>query len=225
MTQAKLFMDQFYILDDGRVREFLIIGEDEALLIDTGFEDSEVAAAVKNITDLPVKIIMTHGDKDHTGGLRDFGSCYLHQGDWHLVNDEIELHPICEGDIFTCGEYCLEAVEIPGHTYGSVAFIDWEKKLMLPGDSVQKKGPIYMFGDHRNLDLYLESQKKLCGLMDRVETIIPCHHEYPISPDWIEKNWKDAIALKNGELPGIRHPFMNCYSYQGRWTEFLYETP
>lgn len=37
MTKAKLFMDQFYILDDERVREFLIIGQDEALLIDTGF--------------------------------------------------------------------------------------------------------------------------------------------------------------------------------------------
>ena len=223
MTKAKLFMDQFYILDDERVREFLIIGQDEALLIDTGFEDSEVASAVRSVTDLPVKVIMTHGDMDHTGGLREFGSCYLHEGDWHLIGDGIELHPLREGDVFTCGGYRLEVVEIPGHTYGSVAFVDWEKRLMLSGDSVQKKGPIYMFGDHRNLDLYIESQKKLCGLADKIDTILPCPHEYPVSPDWIEKNLKDAIALKNGELSGTRHPFMNCCSYQGKWTEVLYE--
>jgi len=27
MTEAALFMDHFYILDDGRVRQFLIAGE------------------------------------------------------------------------------------------------------------------------------------------------------------------------------------------------------
>lgn len=36
MTDIQLFAENFYILDDGRVRQFLILGEDEALLIDTG---------------------------------------------------------------------------------------------------------------------------------------------------------------------------------------------
>ena len=65
-------MDGFYILDDERVRQFLIVGEDEALLIDTGFEDSHVYQAVRSITDLPVQVLMTHGDRDHAGGLKDF---------------------------------------------------------------------------------------------------------------------------------------------------------
>ena len=81
MTDIRLFAENFYILDDGRVRQFLILGEDEALLIDTGFEDSNVYHTVKNITKLPVKVIMTHGDPDHAGGLKDFGKCYLHKGD------------------------------------------------------------------------------------------------------------------------------------------------
>ena len=29
MTETTLFMDHFYILDDGRVRQFLIAGEEE----------------------------------------------------------------------------------------------------------------------------------------------------------------------------------------------------
>mgnify|MGYP002801178498 CR=1 FL=1 len=69
MTEAKLFMDHFYALDDGRVRQFLIVGTEEALLIDTGFEDSGVYEAVREITDLPVQVILTHGDVDHAGGL------------------------------------------------------------------------------------------------------------------------------------------------------------
>ena len=223
MTDIRLFAENFYILDDGRVRQFLILGEKEALLIDTGFADSHVYATVKNITRLPVKVILTHGDPDHAGGLKDFGKCYLHKGDWSLLSDDIQLEPLKEGDVFPCGGYTLEALEIPGHTCGSIAFADWKKKLLLPGDSVQKAGPIYMFGEHRNLDLYIESQKKLLNLRDKIETVLPCHHECPIDPCFIEKNLLDAEALKHGELQGEKHPFLPCYSYKGRWTEFYYD--
>ena len=225
MTEIKLFMDHFYILEDGRVRQFLIVGEQQALLIDTGFEDSGVYQAVREVTDLPVQMLLTHGDRDHTGGLKDFGSCYLNQKDWHLLDSGIEVKDLREGDIFRCGDFCLEVLEIPGHTYGSVAFLDREKKLLLPGDSVQKEGPIFMFGAHRNLDLYIESQKKLCGIADQAVTILPCHHDCPIGPEYMEKNLKDAIDLRAGILKGKKHPFMPCYSYKGRWTEFLYEIP
>lgn len=222
MTKTRPFGDDFYILDDGRVRQFLIVGEKEALLVDTGFEDSQIYETVREITELPVKVIMTHGDPDHAGGLKDFGECWLHEGDWPLIKGEIRLHPMKEGDIFECGGYRLETIEIPGHTYGSVAFIDWEKKLLLPGDSVQKAGPIYMFGDHRNLDLYISSQKKLAGLADRIETILPCHHDYPVDPCYIERNLQDAAAMRGGELKGKKHPSLPCDSYQGKWTEFYY---
>ncbi len=223
MTESKRFMDHFYILDDGRVRQFLILGEQEALLIDTGFADSGVYQAVRELTDLPVRVLLTHGDGDHTGGLKDFGSCYLNQKDWHLLDDGIEKKDLKEGDVFRCGDFCLETLEIPGHTYGSVAFLDRKKKLLLPGDSVQKEGPIFMFGEHRNLDLYIESQKKLRGLADQVETILPCHHDCPIGPEYIERNLEDAIDLREGKLKGEKHPFMPCRCCKGRWTEFLYD--
>ncbi len=223
MPETALFMDNFYILDDGRVRQFLITGEEDALLVDTGFEDSHVYETVRKITDLPVKVILTHGDRDHAGGLKDFGECFLHKGDWHLIRGGVRLKPLAEGDVFECGGYRFETIEIPGHTYGSVAFFDREKRLLLPGDSVQKAGPIYMFGEHRNLELYIRSQKKLLSLADQADTIIPCHHEYPIGPEYIGRNLEDAEALKNGELKGKKHPVMPCYSCKGKWTEFYYE--
>ena len=54
-------------------------------------------------------------------------------------------------------------------------------------------------------------------------TILPCHHEYPIGPEYIGRNLEDALALKNGELAGKKHPYLPCYSYKGKWTEFYYE--
>lgn len=222
MTETTLFRENFFILDDGRVRQFLFVSKDQALLIDTGFPDSHVLEAVRKITDAPVKVLLTHADWDHTGGLADFSDCYLHKADWHLVPDGIQLHPLKEGDTFSCGEYRLEALEIPGHTHGSVAFVDWDKKFLLPGDSVQKDGPIYLFGAHRDLQAYIESLEKLLKIRDRVEMILPCHHDCPIDNSFIEKNLQDAIALQKGELKGVKHPSMPCSVFQGQWTQFLF---
>lgn len=180
MIKTTKFMDNFYIFDDGMVRQFLIAGEKVALLIDTGFPGCHIRDAVSAVTDLPVNVIMTHGDIDHAGGLTEFGKCRLHKADWKLVSGDIELEPLAEGDVFQCGR-------------------------------------------HRNLDLYIESQKKLSGLAGGIKTIIPCHHAYPIGPEYIGRNLEDAIAMKNGELPGTPHPEMPCAVYRGRWTEFYGE--
>ncbi len=222
MIQTRLFMEHFYLLEDERVRQFLIVGEKEALLIDTGFEDSHVYDVVRSITSLPVKVLLTHGDVDHVGGLKDFGSCYLHKGDWNLVQQDIRLEPLQEKDVFCCGDYRLEVIEIPGHSDGSVAFADWDKKLLITGDSVQKDGPIYMFGPHRNLGKYIESLRKLLKLSDRLDMLLPCHHDCPIDPVYISRNLQDAEALSKGLLKGNRHSFLPCSSYQGKWTEFYY---
>ena len=155
MPEIREFMKQFYILDDW-VRQFLIVGEEEALLIDTGVEESHVAEAVRQITSLPVRVVLTHGDHDHAGGLGAFGSCLVHPEDADMLPPEIRWQPLREGDTLECGGYRFEVLHIPGHTPGSIALLDREHGLLLPGDSIQKEGTIYMFGPRRNLERYLE---------------------------------------------------------------------
>ena len=220
MIEVRQFAEGLYILEEERVRQFLFTGAGQALLIDTGFADSHVLDAVRTVTDAPVQVILTHGDPDHSGGLAEFGACRLHEKDWHLAPAGVRLEPLREGDVFTCGSYRLETIEIPGHTYGSVAFFDAAHRLLLPGDSVQKDGPIYMFGGHRDLDRYIDSLRRLRGWAERVDTILPCHHACPVTPDYIEKDLEDALALRAGQLLGEKHPVMPCSTYQGRWTAF-----
>lgn len=220
MVHTQFLQEDLVMLDDGRVRQFLLLGGAQALLLDTGFGDSRVMEAVRTVTRAPVQVLLTHGDPDHAGGLGEFAEAWLHQKDWPLVHGTVKLHPLQEGDVFVCGNWRLEVIEIPGHTYGSVAFADWDRKVLFAGDSVQKEGPIYLFGAHRNLELYIRSQRKLEGMAHRFETVYPCHHACPVTPDFIGKNRQDAEALRAGTLDSEPTPGMPCRTYRGRWTAF-----
>lgn len=140
-----------------------------------------------------------------------------------MVQAPVELHPLEEGMKLACGGYHLEVIFLPGHTRGSVALWDRERRILFPGDSVQREGPIYMFGAHRNLDQYIASQEKLLALAGLVDTVLPSHHDCPIDPSYIEKNLLDARDLRAGRLAGQPHPTMPCRIYQGRWTQFYYD--
>ena len=138
MPDEKVFMDGLTIFEDRGVRQFLLIGPDNALVIDTGYADTRLLETVRQHTDRPLQVLLTHADPDHAGGLSEFGEGWLHKRDWPLVATGPKLHPLQDGDVFRCGDFALEVIEIPGHTPGSVAFFDSERGLLISGDSIQK---------------------------------------------------------------------------------------
>lgn len=225
MIQVREFQPGLFILNDGRVRQFLFTGGETALLVDAGFPDSGVAEAVRGLTDKPVKLVLTHGDPDHIGGAPGFGSALLHPADWPMAPAGLALEPLGEGDRLTCGAWALEVIEIPGHTPGSIALFDRAHRLLLPGDTVQTGGPIYMFGPHRDLERYIASLEKLRRWEGLADTLLPSHHDCPLGPEAIARDLEDARALARGELPGRPHPPMPCWWYRGRWAQFYGEPP
>lgn len=223
MLKTRELFAGLYALEDERVRQFLVIGEERALLFDAGFADSGVLETVRALTDLPIDVVMTHGDPDHSGGLADFGSCRMNAGDWLLVKDEsIKLAPLNEGEIVACGGYRFRVIAIPGHTAGSLAFYDEAKEILLAGDSVQSGGPIFMFGGHRDLDAYIASLEKLEQLIPANVTVLPCHSACPIDAGFITRDLADARALRDGALASDPHPALPCRVYHGEATDFLF---
>jgi len=51
---------------------YLIIGEDRAVLLDTGMGISSIKATVDELTDLPVTVVLSHTHHDHMGGMHEF---------------------------------------------------------------------------------------------------------------------------------------------------------
>lgn len=71
---------------------YLIIGDEKAMLIDTGYGYADLCAAVRSVTDKPLVIVNTHGHCDHTGGNGWFREmCYLHPADWALCRDHTAM--------------------------------------------------------------------------------------------------------------------------------------
>ena len=95
----------------------------------------------------------------------------------------------------------LEIIEIPGHTPGSVAILDINRRVLISGDSVQD-GNIFMFGKFRSLKDYVPSMKKLLKYAGRFDSVYPSHGSIPVEPDIIPKLIEDAEQILAGKAEG-----------------------
>ena len=171
--------DGFYSIEMGFVRSFLIEGDKEALLIDTGVGEANLKKYVEEITNLPVTVIFTHADGDHVGNAGQFERRFMHpcEFDYYKCKNEeiVSMEAVWEGDIIDLGKYSFEVILIPGHTPGSIALLEKEKRFLIGGDSIQS-GSIFMFGNGRNFDAYLSSMKKLQGRLKEFDTVYASHN-------------------------------------------------
>ena len=78
--------DTTYHFSDGSTNScmYLLLGEEKALLIDTGFGLCKLEEAVGNITDLPITVVNTHGHYDHVGNNALFDDIYMSEKDFDL---------------------------------------------------------------------------------------------------------------------------------------------
>lgn len=70
-----------------KVHSYLLIGEEQAALIDTGLGIDNIKRITNQLTDLPIIVLTTHVHWDHIGSHGEFEHLYVHkyEEDW-LVN-------------------------------------------------------------------------------------------------------------------------------------------
>lgn len=103
---------------------------------------------------------------------------------------------IREGHIFDLGGRKIQVMETPGHTPGSICFLDIENKILFSGDNNNLL--VWLFLENCTpLHKYLETLQKQQKRLNEFTTIMPGHGA-PISSDFIN----DQVACVNNILDG-----------------------
>ena len=227
----KQIADNFWCIEQNGVRSFLFLGENEALLVDTCF-GGDLMAVVGEITDLPITLITTHGDRDHIGSDEQFDIHFMHPAEFEIYERKNQkspnAYPLWEGDVFSVGNYKLEVVLIPGHTPGSIALLNREHKFILCGDTVQAH-TIYMHGDGRNLQAFYYSIEKLKALRDQgaFDTVYASHGQLEVPADILEEHLTLAQMLLDGKAEPVAdapdHFPKTVKTYGFGWVKMYFE--
>ena len=196
-------------IEDSGVRFFLLAGKERAALIDSGMTVRNAKEIAEGLTDLPLVLLNTHADPDHIGSNGEFASFYMHpdeEDNYRGHGGKGVLLPVLEGDILDLGGRELEVIELPGHTPGSIAWLDSQTKALISGDPIQN-GRIFMFGPHRNLENYVKSLEHLAAFHGRYREIWPSHSTFPAEKGTEEAVYGYAKQILSGEARGVETEF------------------
>lgn len=211
------------------VRSYLVLGEEQAMLVDTCDVNADLPGLVAQITSLPVVVVQTHCDHDHIGSSWRFDQVLMHPSEFALLRETsaapLSPRSIREGEVIDLGGRRFEVILIPGHTPGSIALLDAQARLLFSGDSV-KDDIVYMFGPGRDLAAYIDSLERLYAMRERFDAILPCHGTTPVSAGLIPGLIEGAKLLAAGQLEGVEDGSgLPCKLYTHGTAGFYYASP
>ncbi len=170
---------------------YLIEGKDRALLFDTGMGRGDLAAYVGKLTRLPVDVAISHGNRDHFLQVDQFPNSTVYMSELDVTRLPPELVTprykwIKGGDVIDIGAgRKFEVISVPGHSLGSVLFVDFTNKIAITSDAISSGVMVYMFAPScAALDEYLAGLKKLEARIKGLDglTLLVGHHYQERTP-------------------------------------------
>lgn len=190
--KVKQLNPYIYLMDDNQeATGYLVAGEKKALVIDTmnGYED--VKAVVREITDLPLMVVNTHGHPDHIYGNIYFEKAYMNPADFPLAETFIkapqfvsecqkrslrmpEFLPILPGEMIDLGGVELEVIGLPGHTPGGICLLIRKDRILFTGDSIMEQTWMQL-PDSLPMKEFLENLNKLEPIWTEIDYVLTGH--------------------------------------------------
>ncbi len=81
----------FQIDECGRDYCYLLLGKEKALLIDCSIGSGDIKGVVKDLTDLPITVAVTHAHGDHSGAGYQFGEIWVHESECNKLFRAINI--------------------------------------------------------------------------------------------------------------------------------------
>lgn len=204
--------------DTSSVYMYLLEGEREAMLIDAGFGTIPLDRIVKELTSLPVSLLLTHGHGDHIGGAGYFETVLMMEADMPLYRSHSERAmreafaqdvsaPVKEditflGDcrFFDLGGRTLEIIETPGHSLGSICILDKERRWLFTGDTCCKAHVLFFLPCSGTLEGYKEALEAMYARRGEYDITWPAHHARPVENEIILEFIEATELLLAGKL-------------------------
>ena len=202
---------------------YLLAGEKEAVLIDSGYGTIPLDELTASLTALPVTVLCTHGHFDHIGGVSFFSNIRMHRADRTLYQQHrLEVRKIAPGCIapeapqelqwfdgpitLELGDRTLKVFPVPGHTGGCVVILDVERRQLFTGDTCCK-GPVLLnFDDSTDLVTYHSSIRFILDMQEHYHTTWPAHHAKPLGTEIPRQFLEAAELLITGQAQGSADP-------------------
>jgi para-nitrobenzyl esterase len=170
---------------------YLFEGKNRALLFDTGMGRGDLAAYVAKLTRLPVDVAISHGNLDHFLQVNQFPNATVYMSELDVTRmPPALLTPkykwVKGGDFIDIGAgRKFEVLEVPGHSLGSLLYVDFTHQLAITGDALSSGAMVYMFAPScAALDEYLAGLKKLEARVKPLKnlTLLVGHHYQERTP-------------------------------------------
>lgn len=199
---------------------YLLEGEKEALLIDTGLGAITLYTICKELTDRPITVVLTHGHVDHIGGTGAFDKVWLAKEDEALYHAHSELKvrniftkeellPVKEQllyftrhMIFDLGKRTVEVIPTPGHSVGSVCLLDKERRWLFTGDTCCKAHVLLQMQYAAPILTYRKSIQYLWNRQQDYDITWPGHHDKPVEKQVIKDFLEAVDGIINGTMEG-----------------------
>jgi hydroxyacylglutathione hydrolase len=225
---------------------FLLVGDEKAMVIDTGVGIGDLKGFIQKLTDKPLMVCFTHNHVDHVGGAGAFDNAYIHPNDmaefsngggiglsvegrigyvqwiaerekgdypYHLDEDITEwgpqplLYPLEDEQVIDLGKRKVKVYACPGHTPGSVTFLDENSRSLFMGDACNCN--LGLFGGPRGTPKFTSIEKalfylkRMLSLKYQYDRYFNGHYDYrPLGEPLGEDVLPDAITACEQILAG-----------------------
>jgi len=208
--------DRIYSIEEPKSSQgnvsYLVLGDDRALMFDTGCGENEVKGDYKikyfldKITTLPVTLIQSHFHFDHNQNIHEFE--HIAFPDLPDLRDRVSedgLFQFTQEDLFEgdypsqitvdewfpmdtnidLGDQVIQLVHVPGHSNESVAILHKSSKVILLGDFLYN-GALFLFHND-DLLLYQQTVDHLLSLLSEDYRLFGAHGDPEIDFEQLQK--------------------------------------
>ena len=237
-----------YIIEEPKSSQgnvsYLIIGDEKAIMLDTGSGENETENGFKikhimdQLIDLPISLLLSHFHFDHNQNIAEFENVAF--PDLPFLRQKVaadNIYSFTQEDLFEgtnpsqtevnewlpvntdidLGNRKIQLINIPGHTKESISIIDHENKMAFLGDYLYN-GELFLFNEN-DFAPYEESTDRLLSILTDEYKLYGAHGVPEIEFNKLQKlkNFLRCIDENNClPTPTVIWGFpVNIYKFEG----------